>query len=118
MMTTHDKPSDRVESVVAKLEAWGPLVSTGYEFPAAGRPMYEAAKLLRTLRTRAETAEAECLEQARLLGMSAERELALRAEVERRIHDLYMTGERYHAMIARAEQAEAQLAAMQGVIGG
>jgi hypothetical protein len=36
----------------------------------------------RTLRARAETAEAECLEQARLLGMSAERELALRARIQ------------------------------------
>lgn len=46
-----------------------------------GRICDEAADEIERLTARAEAAEAECLEQARLLGMSGERELALRTEL-------------------------------------
>lgn len=51
---------------------------------------------------RAEAAEAECLEQARLLGMSSERELVLRAEIERLTR---------HAATARIEGVRAGIEA-------
>ena len=45
--------------------------------------LYELAGTCATLRQRAERAEDECLEQARLNGMGSERELALLARAER-----------------------------------
>jgi hypothetical protein len=84
-MTTHDKPSDRVESVVGNLEMWALSLEHDMGTKAARYDLEVAVALIRDQ-------QAEC---------------------DRRIHDLYVTSERYHAMITRAEQAEAQLAAMQ-----
>jgi hypothetical protein len=126
-MTTHDKPSDRVESVVVAL------------CPKCGKGKYEnfcgdgfhvsimpigldyslpEAVEIEALRTRAETAEAECLEQARLLGMSAERELALRAEVERWKRVAAGLSEAESDTSAELAAAEALLAAMQAALEG
>jgi len=43
--------------IVERLRAWGPMVSSGYECPAAGTAMHEAADEIERLR--AELAEAE-----------------------------------------------------------
>ena len=53
------------------------------EYAPLGHVGWEAATTLRALLNRAEAAEAEALEQARLNGMGAERELALMGEIER-----------------------------------
>ncbi len=36
-----------IAAMIERLEAWEPLVSSGYEVPAAGRSMLEAAAMLR-----------------------------------------------------------------------
>lgn len=47
-----------VKALVCALEAWAPLVSSGYEVPAAGQTMMEAAATL--------TAQAEEIERLRV----------------------------------------------------
>ena len=38
---------DEIAAMIERLEAWEPLVSSGYEVPAAGRSMFDAAAMLR-----------------------------------------------------------------------
>jgi orotate phosphoribosyltransferase len=110
-MTTHDKPSDRVESVVGKLEAWGPLVSTGYEVPAAGQSMYEAAKLLRDQ-------QAEIERMVKALGMVIDAKHKESAEAKLWFTKAQEWADANRTLRTRAEQAEAQLAAMQAALEG
>lgn len=47
--------SDEIKALVEQLEAWAPLVSSGYEVPAAGQAMMNASRAL--------TAQAEEIER-------------------------------------------------------
>lgn len=49
--------SDEIKALVEQLEAWAPLVSSGYEVPAAGQTMTNASRAL--------TAQAEEIERLR-----------------------------------------------------
>ncbi|WP_341702563.1 hypothetical protein [Ferrovibrio sp.] len=71
-----DTSREAVERLASQIEVQG-----AKRYPREGAE-FMAGAMLRALLTRAEAAEAECLEQARLNGMGAERELALRTRVE------------------------------------
>jgi hypothetical protein len=64
-----------MSDIVERLRAWSPLIASGMEVPAASLTAEEAADEITRL-----CAEVE--EQARLLGMSGEREAKLLARVE------------------------------------
>lgn len=49
--------SDEIKALVEQLEAWAPLVSSGYEVPAAGQAMMNASRTL--------TAQADEIERLR-----------------------------------------------------
>lgn len=47
------------KELIAALEAWAPMVSSGYEVPAAGQVMFEAARRLEAMNIRILELEAE-----------------------------------------------------------
>jgi hypothetical protein len=76
MEVTHT-PTE-IAAMIERLEAWEPLVSSGYEVPAAGRSMLEAAAMLRDVAAERD-ALANCVAAADKLVPIAE---ALVARVE------------------------------------
>ena len=64
-MTNLVIPDDAaLDALVASLESWGPLVSGGYEVPAAGSVMFNAAAAITALRAQNAAIRAEALEEA------------------------------------------------------
>lgn len=85
------------------------------DFKLAGSPMFLQTSQMNELLDRLEAAESDALEQARLNGMGAERELALMAKLEAAKHALHqvslgsqiaMSSQRECARIARAALEE------------
>lgn len=66
---------------MASQRADGTDIPLGEQCREAGRMIMDQAATIAALTARAEAAEAECLEQARLVGMGSERELALLAKI-------------------------------------
>ena len=47
-----DLTDAELDRLVERLEAWNPLISAGYEVPAAGQTLHEAAAAITALRAR------------------------------------------------------------------
>jgi len=80
-LSNHSKNLISAEEKVAELIAEVERLKRAYEYDH--KCLYEVRGRCELWKQRAEKAEAECLEQARLLGKGAEREADLRGKVER-----------------------------------
>lgn len=101
--------SDEIKALVEQLEAWAPLVSSGYEVPAAGQTMMNASRAL--------TAQADEIERLRVALDTASIRLAhLAGQIEAGFN-ISGTLRADQAMKARhmADEARAALKAAQEV---
>lgn len=102
-MTTHDKPSDRVDSVVGNLEMWALSLEHDMGAKAARYDLEDAIALIRDQQAEIERLTAVIAWDAEKLCQTT----ASIVECDSLIDTLR----------TRAEQAEAQLAAMRGRLG-
>ena len=72
-------PRTETPALITLMEHWAKTIAKNGGVAAV--TIQEGADRLRELEARAERAEDECLEQARLLGMSASREASLLGEI-------------------------------------
>lgn len=67
----------QLDALVKALEAWGPLIASGYEVPAAGQVVLNAATAITTLRQQLASAQAD--EKRGLLLTDLERRAVIEA---------------------------------------